>query len=474
MATTGTITTRNPSSGEVLRTYPVTTWEEIEAVLDAATDAQRAWGTTSFTARGDVLREVARRLRARREELAVLISSEMGKPVVEARAEVEKCALTCDFYADRAEDFLAPETITTSAGSSWVAYEPLGTVLAIMPWNFPLWQVIRFAAPALMAGNAAVLKHSPNTSGCALVLADLFLDAGVPRGLFASILVAESDVPAVTERMISDDRIAAVTATGSGRAGAAIGAAAGRAIKKSVLELGGSDPFVVLDDANLEATVAMAVRSRYLNAGQSCIAAKRFIISEEMFESFSGLFTAAVAGLRVGDPTDESTQIGPIAREDLLTTIDRQVCESVEAGAQVLTGGNRIAGPGYFYAPTVITNISPTMPVWSEETFGPVGVLISASSDDHAVELANATSWGLGASVWTSDTRRGRGIAARLKSGVVFVNAIVASDPRLPFGGSRRSGYGRELSGAGIREFVNTRSWWVDELPNPVGTVGAE
>lgn len=461
--TAAVLTTVNPATEQVLSDYIAADWADADRALDAARTARADWASLSPADRAAVLRRVGQVLRERAPRLAALITAEMGKPIGEAAAEVAKCAGTCDYYADHADAFLADEPVATEASASWVSYEPLGTVLAVMPWNFPFWQAIRFAAPALLAGNAVILKHAPNTSGCALALADVLAAAGLPPGVFGVLLVAESDVPGIVARLIADDRIDAVTATGSERAGAAIGAAAGRALKKSVLELGGSDPFVVLDDADLPAAVDMAVRSRFTNAGQSCIAAKRFIVCATAAEEFTARLTAAVQALTVGDPTDPATRIGPLARRDLVDALARQVAASVERGATVTTGAHRPDRTGYFYTPTVIADVTPDMPVCQEETFGPVAAVLVAADDEEAVRIANSTPWGLAASVWTGDTLRGRSVARRLRSGTAFVNAVPASDPRLPFGGVGRSGYGRELSVAGLREFVNTRTWWVQE-----------
>jgi succinate-semialdehyde dehydrogenase / glutarate-semialdehyde dehydrogenase len=340
-----------------------------------------------------------------------------------------------------------------------------------MPWNFPLWQVLRFAAPALMAGNAALLKHSPNTTGCALAVQRVLADAGAPAGLFAALVVAEPDVPAVTRRLIDDPRIGAVTITGSERAGRAVGAAAGDAIKKSVLELGGSDPFVVLSDADLPRVARMAARGRFLNAGQSCISPKRFVVDASVAEEFTRLLVAEVEELAVGDPEAPGTDVGPMAREDLLEGVHRQVEASVAAGARLLTGGRRLDRAGTFYAPTVLTDVGPGQPAYDQEIFGPVAAVVVVDGDDDAVRVANDTRFGLGASVWTADRERGIAAARRIRSGAVFVNAVVASDVRMPFGGTRASGYGRELAAAGIREFVNVRTWWV--LDEPAGTAPA-
>jgi succinate-semialdehyde dehydrogenase/glutarate-semialdehyde dehydrogenase len=451
----------NPATGEEVAAYEAHTAEQIEQAVAGAHAAHRAWRELGFADRAAVIREVATLLRRDRDRLARLMTIEMGKPIAEAEAEIEKCATGCDFYAEHAAEFLADREIASSAERSYVAYQPVGVVLAIMPWNFPFWQVLRFGAPALMAGNAALLKHAPNVSGCALAVEALMREAGAPDGLFQTLLIDEPSVPETTERLIADPRIGAVTLTGSERAGTAVGAAAGRAVKKSVLELGGSDPFIVLGDADVPAVAQFAARSRFLNGGQSCIAAKRFIVVDEVTDDFERHFAAAVTALRVGNPLDRGTDVGPLARADLLDVLERQVRESVEQGAGVLTGGERVARAGCFFAPTVLTGVTPGMPVFREETFGPVAAVIRARDEDDAVALANDTTFGLGASVWTRDVERGARLGRRVESGALFVNGVVASDPRLPFGGSKRSGYGRELAAEGIREFVNVRTFWL-------------
>jgi succinate-semialdehyde dehydrogenase/glutarate-semialdehyde dehydrogenase len=465
------VVTVNPATGERLAEYPVLSDADVDAALDRAAAAQTGWAALSYDHRAEVLRRAAGILRAEVEDLALLVTREMGKPLAESRAEVEKCATACDYYADHAGDFLADQPVATSADSSWIGYEPVGVVLAVMPWNFPLWQVLRFAAPALMAGNAALLKHSPNTTGCALAVQRVLADAGAPAGLFAALVVAEPDVPAVTRRLIDDPRIGAVTITGSERAGRAVGAAAGEAIKKSVLELGGSDPFLVLSDADLPRVARMAARGRFLNAGQSCISPKRFVVDASVAEEFTRLLVAEVEKLAVGDPEAPGTDVGPMAREDLLDGVHRQVEASVAAGARLLTGGRRLDPAGTFYAPTVLTDVAPGQPAYDEEIFGPVAAVVVVDGDDEAVRVANDTPFGLGASVWTADRERGIAAARHIRSGAVFVNAVVASDVRMPFGGTRASGYGRELAAAGIREFVNVRTWWV--LDEPAGTAPA-
>ena len=459
------VTTVNPATGERLDEYPAFTDADVDAALDRAAEAQQEWAARPIDDRAAVLRRVAELLREEADELALLITREMGKPLVEARAEVEKCATTCDYYADNAAAFLADEPVETSADRSWISYEPVGVVLAVMPWNFPLWQVLRFAAPALMAGNGALLKHSPNTTGCALAVERIVTAAGAPEGLFGALVVAEADVPAVTRRLIGDPRVGAVTITGSERAGRAVGAAAGDAIKKSVLELGGSDPFVVLADADLRRVAALAARGRLMNAGQSCISPKRLIVDASVAEEFTRLLVAEVEALAVGDPEAPGTHIGPMARADLRDGVDRQVQASIAAGARLLTGGRPLPGAGCFYAPTVLADVVPGVPAYDEEVFGPVATVIVARDEDDAVRIANDTRFGLGASVWTTDVDRGVAVARRIRSGAAFVNALVASDARMPFGGTRASGYGRELAAAGIREFVNVRTWWVLDEP---------
>jgi len=451
----------NPATGEELAVYDEFAPEEIERALAEAHDAQARWRDVPFVERRRLMHGAAAVLRERRQEYARLATLEMGKPISEAETEIDKCARTCDFYAEHAERFLADVSVASDAERSYVAHDPIGVVLAVMPWNFPFWQVVRFAAPALMAGNAGLLKHSPNVSGCALAVEDVFRTAGFPPGLFRTLLIGDAAVGETVSRLIEDPRICAVTLTGSERAGAAVGAAAGRALKKSVLELGGSDPFIVLADADVAAVGPYAVRSRFLNAGQSCLAAKRFIVDDAVADEFEQRFADAVAALPVGDPLDPATRIGPLAREDLLDHLEAQVRDSVSAGARVVLGGGRLDGPGNYFAPTILTDVDSGMAVFREETFGPVAAIVRASGDEEAIELANDTPYGLGASVWTREPQRGLAVGLRVTSGALFVNGVVASDPRLPFGGTKRSGYGRELAGEGIREFVNVRTIWI-------------
>ncbi|HEU5347785.1 MAG TPA: NAD-dependent succinate-semialdehyde dehydrogenase [Ktedonobacterales bacterium] len=447
----------NPATAEVIETFEPFTAAQIDETLTRARQAYLQWRTTTFAERSALLRRVAAVLRAQKDALARVATLEMGKIFAESQAEVEKCAWNCDYYAEHAEAFLAPEKVATNAAESYVEFTPIGVVLAIMPWNFPYWQVIRFAAPAIMAGDTAVLKHASNVSRCALEIERIFREAGAPDGLFSTILVPGSEV----EKIIADPRIAAVTLTGSTPAGTAVAGAAGRAIKKSVLELGGSDAFIVLADADLDAAAEMALRSRFQNAGQSCIAAKRFIVEEAIADAFTQKFAEKASALRVGDPLEAGTQMGPMARADLRDTLVDQVDRSLKMGAQIVMGGKPSDGVGAFYPPTIITGVTPEMPLFREEAFGPVAAVIRAHDAEHAVELANDSVFGLGGNLWTRNLDRARQLARRLESGAVFINGMTASDPRLPFGGVKQSGYGRELSSFGIREFVNIQTVWI-------------
>lgn len=456
-----TITTLDPTTGEVLSAYPAIDQHGLERAITAASNAQREWRRRPVTERAGLLRNVAGLLREEADSHATLISREMGKPLAEARAEVLKCALTCDFYADNAEAFLAPKPVQTDAETSFVAYDPIGLVLAVMPWNFPYWQVIRFAAPTLTAGNGGLLKHASNVTGSALAIQSLFVRAGYPENLFTALVLAEHGL---VNDAIADPRVAAVTLTGSEKAGAAVAESAGRALKKTVLELGGSDPFVVLDDVDASKVVPLAVRARFVNTGQSCLCAKRFIVDGTVYEDFERGVVDAVKSLRIGSPLEESTQIGPLAKPGFVDDIDDQVRRSVEMGARLLTGGKRVDGPGNFYEPTVLADVTPDMPVFREETFGPVMALVRADSAEEAIKLADDSVYGLAASVWTGDMERGIELGRGIESGALFVNGIVASDPRLPFGGVKLSGYGRELSIEGMHEFTNIRAVWAAKL----------
>lgn len=441
--------------------HPTLNAAELENSLELASRAQREWKATALEDRSAALRRLAGLLRDEVEVHARRMSLEMGKPIVEARGEVLKCATACDYYADHVAEILASRPVKTEAVESFVAYEPIGVVLAIMPWNFPFWQVIRFAAPALAAGNGGLLKHASNVTGSALAIQDLIERAGFPVGLFTTLVTENYEQ---VYQVIADPRVAAVTLTGSEKAGALVAEAAGRALKKCVLELGGSDPFVVRADADLDLVVPSAVKARFMNAGQSCICAKRHIVDATRAESFEFKLLAAVEALKVGDPLDESTQLGPLAKSEFVDDIDRQVHESIRLGARLVTGGHRLPGPGNFYAPTILADVTPGMPAFDEETFGPVLVIAKSTDDVDAARLANATKYGLGASVWSADREAGLALGRRIESGALFVNGIVASDPRLPFGGIKHSGYGRELSAEGLREFTNQRTYWVGDL----------
>ena len=444
----------NPATEDVVATYDEFTPDEVEGAIAETHAAFSSWRGTSFAERARLMRRAAALLRERKRRYAELITVEMGKAIAEAEAEVEKCAWNCDFYAENAERFLADEPVQTNARQSYVAYEPLGVILAVMPWNFPFWQVFRFAAPALMAGNTGLLKHASNVTGCALAIEEVLRDAGFPTGCFRTLVIPGGRVEAVIE----DARVRAVTLTGSDLTGEKVAAAAGRALKKTVLELGGSDPFIVLADADLDAAAATAARARFQNCGQSCIAAKRFIVERSVADAFEQRFAEAVGSLRVGDPMDAETQVGPMARADLRDDLERQVRASVERGARLILGGMPREGRGFFYEPTILAGVTPEMPAFREETFGPVAAVTVASDAEEAVRLANDSQFGLGAALWTRDLERARELARRIESGSVFINGMVASDPRLPFGGVKRSGYGRELSEFGIREFVNIKT----------------
>ncbi|MGH2608079.1 MAG: NAD-dependent succinate-semialdehyde dehydrogenase [Tepidiformaceae bacterium] len=453
----------NPATEQVEATFDEHTPDQVEAALAGSAQAFERWRKTAFPERARLMQAAADYLRANKQRLAKLITTEMGKPIGQSEAEIEKCAWCCDFYAENAARFLADQPAPSSATESYVAFDPLGPVLAIMPWNFPFWQVFRFAAPGLMAGNTGVLKHAANVPGCGLAIEAVFKEAGFPEGAFRSLLVPSGRVAGIIE----DERIRAVTITGSDIAGAKVAETSGRALKKTVLELGGSDPYIVLADADLEAAVATAVNARYQNTGQSCIAAKRFIVVDAVADEFTARFVEAVERLRIGDPADPGTDIGPLARDDLREGVEDQVQRSVAQGAVVLTGGHRVERPGYYYAPTIVANATPEMPVFAEETFGPVAAIARAADTEEAIRLTNRSQYGLGSALWTRDLEAGRRLAREIEAGSVFINGMVASDPRLPFGGVKRSGYGRELGAFGIREFVNIKTVWVGPAKEP-------
>ncbi len=447
----------NPATGELIEEYQDHSDQEVDRFIDQAESLFRAWRDVPFSDRSDLMHRAAAVLREKKEDYARLITLEMGKTIGESRAEVEKCAWGCEFYADEAARFLADEVIASDASRSLVAFQPLGIVLAVMPWNFPFWQVFRFAAPALMAGNAGLLKHASNVPGCAVAIEEVFRLAGFPEGLFKSLLISAGKV----DRVIKNPQVKAVTLTGSELAGIQVAAAAGAELKKTVLELGGSDAYIVLEDADLPACLATGVTARMLNTGQSCIAAKRFIVVEPLVEEFEQQLSRRMSELKVGDPLQESTQVGPMARIDLVDEIHTQVTGSIERGARLLCGGERPDGPGAFYPPTVLAGVEKGMPVYDEETFGPVAAVISVKDMEAAVAVANDSRFGLGGSVWTRDVEKGEAVARRIETGSMFVNGMTKSDPRLPFGGIKKSGYGRELSSFGIREFVNIKTIWI-------------
>jgi succinate-semialdehyde dehydrogenase/glutarate-semialdehyde dehydrogenase len=446
----------NPATGETLRTFEPHSEEEVSRRVALAAAEFHLWRKRAFAERAERMLEAAKLLESRKEDWGRRMTLEMGKPIGGAIAEAEKCALACRYYAENAARFLADEPVATDARSSLVRYPPIGPVLAVMPWNFPFWQVFRFAAPALMAGNVGLLKHASNVPDCALAIEAIFREAGFPEGVFQTLLVGSDRVAA----LIEDPRIAAVTLTGSEGAGVSVGRAAGAQIKKSVLELGGSDPFIVLPSADLEAAATTAVKARTINNGQSCIAAKRFILHRDVAKAFERLFVEKMAKLKIGDPLDPSVEIGPLATPSIRNDVEDQVRRTVEAGARVLLGGKRLDRPGNFYPPTVLSDVPPESPAAVEEVFGPVASLFRVESLDDAIYLANAPRFGLGASAWTRDDAERDRLVSELEAGSVFLNGMVKSDPRLPFGGVKKSGFGRELSHHGIREFVNVKTVW--------------
>ena len=447
----------NPTTLEPIESPPLFSKQQMDAGLALASQAFESWRRTPMEERGRLMKSAATVLRRDRDRLARLMAQEMGKPVTAGEQEIEKCAWTCDYFADNAAELLKRESVITDASHSYVRYDPLGPVLAIMPWNFPYWQVFRFAAPTLMAGNVGLLKHAPNVPGCALAIERIFKEAGFPSGVFANLFLSNEQAAQV----IAHPTVCAITLTGSGRAGRAVAAEAGKALKKVVLELGGSDPFIVLEDAEVEAVARMAAAARTINAGQSCIAAKRFIVDAAIADDFEYAMSEAMKALKVGDPLDRETAIGPIARLDLLENLEDQVRRTIQAGARLVCGGKRLERKGYFYEPAVLADVQPGMAAFDEETFGPVAAITSCSGAEDALRLANLSRYGLAASIWTQDIQKAEELAARIEAGCVFINGMVKSDARLPFGGIKESGHGRELATVGIREFVNVKTVWV-------------
>ncbi|HXD30802.1 MAG TPA: NADP-dependent succinic semialdehyde dehydrogenase [Pyrinomonadaceae bacterium] len=447
----------NPATGETLKTFEALSEREVDQKLECAATTFQTYRWTSFAEKAPLMIRAAEILETEKHELGRLMTLEMGKPIKAAEQEAEKCAWVCRYYAENAERHLADEVVSTNASKSYVRFQPLGPVLAVMPWNFPFWQVFRFAAPALMAGNVGLLKHSSNVPQCALAIEDIFRRAGFPEGAFQTLLIGSAEV----QRVLEDKRVVAATLTGSEPAGRSVASIAGKQLKKTVLELGGSDAFIVMPSADLDEAVATGVRARTINNGQSCIAAKRFIVHQSIYEEFAQRFVRGMQNLRVGDPMDEQTEIGPLATEQILEDLHKQVAESVARSARVLTGGKKLNRPGNFYEPTVLSHIPEDTPAFCEEVFGPVALLFNAADLDDAIEVANHTPFGLGAAAWTNDAAEQARFVNELEAGCVFINGMVASDPRLPFGGIKNSGYGRELSEFGIREFVNIKTVWI-------------
>ena len=451
------IQTINPATNELVHDFDEFTKEESLAIVNECHQRYLSWKTTTFAERAALMKKAATNLREKAEEYAETLTLEMGKPITQAKAEVEKCADVCDYYAENAETILGKEIIDSDASSSYVRFDPIGVVLAVMPWNFPFWQVFRFAAPALMAGNVGILKHASNVPLSALAIEQVFREAGFPEYCFKTLLIGSR----LVEDIVNHPYVKATTLTGSENAGRNVAGNSGRNLKKSVMELGGSDPFIVLEDADIEYASTMAVKGRLINNGQSCIAAKRFIVVEKVYDKFEQLFKQKMEAVKLGDPMDPETELGPMAREDLMLELHDQVKRSVEKGARVVTGGAPLERPGVYYPATIIADITPAIPAYHEELFGPVAILIKAKDEADAIFIANNTDFGLGSSIWTKDVEKAQKLAAEIDSGSVFINGTVKSDPRLPFGGVKISGYGRELSHYGIKEFVNIKTVWV-------------
>ncbi len=449
----------NPTTGETLKTFEPHSASQIEQKLQLAAETFQSHRRTSFKERASKISRVAEILENEKLAFGKLMTTEMGKPIKAAIAEAEKCAWVCRYYAENAQAHLADIVVETDAKKSFVRFQPLGPVLAVMPWNFPFWQVLRFAAPALMAGNVGLLKHASNVPQCALAIEDLFRRAGFPEGAFQTLLVG----PEAVERILANERVAAATLTGSEPAGSSVASIAGKHIKPTVLELGGSDPFIVMPSADFDAAVTTAVKARTINNGQSCIAAKRFIVSDAIYEQFEKRFVEEMKALRVGDPLEESTEIGPLATPQIVKDLERQVNDAVAQGARILTGGKRLQRPGNYYEPTVLVDVNPATKISCEEIFGPVAMLFRVADINEAIQLANSTTFGLGSAAWTNDAQEQERFINEVEAGTVFINGMVASDPRLPFGGIKHSGYGRELSEFGIREFVNIKTVWINQ-----------
>jgi succinate-semialdehyde dehydrogenase/glutarate-semialdehyde dehydrogenase len=447
----------NPATGATIKTFATLNKTEIDTGLQRATETFKTFRGTSFESRAAKMFKAAEILEAEKRELGTVMTTEMGKPLKAAIAEAEKCAWVCRYYAENAQQHLADQPVETNAKKSFVRFQPLGPVLAVMPWNFPFWQVFRFAAPALMAGNVGLLKHASNVPQCALAIEDIFLRAGFPNGAFQTLLIGSDAV----EEILNDERVVAATLTGSEPAGRSVASIAGKQIKKTVLELGGSDPFIVMPSADLGSAVETAVKARTLNNGQSCIAAKRFIVADEIYDEFTTRFVEKMKALKIGDPMEESTDIGPLATQQIVDDLTGQVQKAIDSGARVLTGGRKLDRPGNFFEPTVLDNIEPSTPVSCEEIFGPVAMLFRVANIHEAISIANVTSFGLGSAAWTKDADEQAKFINEIEAGSVFINGMVASDPRLPFGGIKNSGYGRELAEFGIREFVNIKTVWI-------------
>ncbi len=448
----------NPANGKLINTYPQMKIDEVEKIIKLVDKSFESWKETGFIERLKLMLNAANVLRSKKEELSKLMTDEMGKPIAQSRAEIEKCVWVCEYYAENSEKFLRDEIIETDAAKSFVTYQPLGIVLAVMPWNFPFWQVFRFVAPGLMAGNAAILKHSSNVSGCALAIEEIFNQSGFPKNLFRTILLPSSKV----EEVIKNKSIKAITLTGSVPAGKAVASKAGSVLKKTVLELGGSDPYIILEDADLQMAAESCVTARLINGGQSCIAAKRFIVVEKIYSKYENMFIESMKNKKMGNPLDENNDVGPQASIELRDELHQQVVQSIKMGAKLLLGGKIPKSVGAYYPPTILSNVSKGMPAFDEELFGPVAALIKVKNEEEAIQVANDSAFGLGAAVFTKDTKRGEKIAKeKINAGSCFVNTFVKSDPRLPFGGINDSGYGRELSIFGIREFVNIKSVFI-------------